>query len=230
MKRDKEKFNDVPELRLLKIQKEAPKSYGLYQWYQSRVTKVFRYRGVGIGDVHAHVPITDSEISQDFIRYQVAVRPKTIRAWRERLKDLGNIVCIPDVDGGFSTLVIGMDFVDDAGMDDLPEPFRKFVDQALPGTKAGIQETLLSDIEAIITSANHANVPSSDLLKSLNEVPNRPWRKLKGRRGLTPKILSNMLRDFGIAPKNIKFDGVVKKGYRVSELLDAARMIRNRQP
>jgi Protein of unknown function (DUF3631) len=216
-------FPEIEGLKKLKFFREDPETYGLYQFYEAHVTRIYEHEGMGVGCVQELLPVTDSQISTGLAHYRATVQSRTVRAWRKRLQALGRIICIPHLDGGYITLLPGIEIGPEAGFDPLPEMFRRFINPASAKTYSTIQETLLADIKTVISMrAGQDRISSRALVMALKELPECPWKKMKGCKELTPIILSKMLLDFNIRPRIMKLNGKTLRGYFISELQEVA--------
>ncbi|MFF7635614.1 DUF3631 domain-containing protein [Kitasatospora sp. NPDC008050] len=83
---------------------------------------------------------------------------------------------------------------------------------------------ILADIRRIFHAVGEPDSIATDqLLFTLNSDPEAPWAE-SGRGGLTPRGLSAMLREFGIASGNVRMpDSTQRKGYTRHKFLDAWR-------
>ena len=87
---------------------------------------------------------------------------------------------------------------------------------------SGLEIQLLSDIRTVVTKSQASHVSTSDLLAALNDMADRPWPTIYYGKSLDAKRLSDLLRPFGITPKNYTFvGGLRKKGYDVSDFYDS---------
>jgi hypothetical protein len=73
---------------------------------------------------------------------------------------------------------------------------------------------LLSDIRDIFSAAgNPDQFSSGDLAEKLAEIETSPWGEWRNGKAMTARGLATQLKHFGLAPRNIRFDYGVKKGY-----------------
>ena len=75
---------------------------------------------------------------------------------------------------------------------------------------------LLQDIQQYFNEKGD-KVFTEQLIKYLLSLEDRPWADLRHGKGITPHILANMLKAFGIKPKPIRMEYEVKKGYDVKD-------------
>ena len=75
---------------------------------------------------------------------------------------------------------------------------------------------LLQDIQQYFNEKGD-KVSSTALVDYLLELEDRPWADLRHGKGITPHTLANMLRDFNIKPKNLRWEGKILKGYDVKD-------------
>jgi len=99
---------------------------------------------------------------------------------------------------------------------------------ALSGAEArqddsrGVQ--LLADLRGRLTEENGIQIESvftADLVAWLNANPERPWATWNRGRPITPKQVADLLRPFGIRPKQIRIGGESSKGYPRADCDDA---------
>lgn len=81
---------------------------------------------------------------------------------------------------------------------------------------------LLVDIREIIEGGNgFPQIPTHELLAKLNADDLKRWATIMhGQQPMTPRKLAEMLKAFGIRPKNIRFLGAVSKGYEAKDFKD----------
>ena len=113
------------------------------------------------------------------------------------------------------------------------EDARTALVELLTGERLDNQETirtrLLRDLKAIWDrrEAKREGKPvigiaTHDLIRSLVAIEEAPWGDYYGRGSIDPHDIANLLRHYGIGPKNIKFtDGSVRKGYRRDDMYAA---------
>jgi hypothetical protein len=77
---------------------------------------------------------------------------------------------------------------------------------------------LLADIRTVFSSKRAQRMPSKELLKGLNEMPDRPWATCNRGRELNGHGLAKALRPFKIGPRSYKDGGKTIKGYQFSDL------------
>ena len=79
---------------------------------------------------------------------------------------------------------------------------------------------LLSDIRAIFENKNQDRLSSADLCAALAEMEEHPWPEFgRSRRPITPTQIARILKPFGIAPRNIRLDTILK-GYLLSDFVE----------
>jgi hypothetical protein len=80
---------------------------------------------------------------------------------------------------------------------------------------------LLVDIHAAFAAAGTSELPTAALIARLCADEESPWPTYQGR-GLTPRYLQMLLRDFDISSKNHRFpDGGQRKGFSRTQFQDA---------
>ena len=79
---------------------------------------------------------------------------------------------------------------------------------------------LLGDIKSIMESSVTNSFTSQDLVAELKKMEDRPWLDLN-RTGINPNSLAQLLNDFEIRPKQIRFDHKNLRGYEKSDFEDA---------
>ncbi|MDB4478185.1 DUF3631 domain-containing protein [Akkermansiaceae bacterium] len=84
-----------------------------------------------------------------------------------------------------------------------------------------IGTTLLSDIRDCFLSRNMDKIRTKELIGDLISMEERPWESWRG--GFTSRVLSNLLKDFGVRSKDIRISGHVAKGYELAKLKAAFR-------
>jgi hypothetical protein len=72
---------------------------------------------------------------------------------------------------------------------------------------------LLLDVQKIFSTANMDRLFTRDLVKALDQLPDRPWRDLGRSRRVTDLWLSSRLRPCGVLPRTIRVNGVQGRGY-----------------
>lgn len=79
---------------------------------------------------------------------------------------------------------------------------------------------LLSDIRAIFEATNQDRLSSADLCAALAEIEEHPWPEYgRARRPITTRQLARLLKPFGIAPRNIRLDTILK-GYHLADFAE----------
>lgn len=79
---------------------------------------------------------------------------------------------------------------------------------------------LLTDCHAAFTDVAANDLPTENLLNTLNSYEESPWGDLRGK-PLDARNLSRRLGKYGIAPHNIRANDRVVKGYRREDFVDA---------
>lgn len=87
-------------------------------------------------------------------------------------------------------------------------------------------ETLIQDIASIIdlpAYAQNKGIWTDDLIDELCGLEDSIWAEYNFRnygdeKNIGPRQLSNLLVDYGVKPKDLKIDGVTKRGYRFDGL------------
>jgi putative DNA primase/helicase len=83
---------------------------------------------------------------------------------------------------------------------------------------------LLLDIFIIFVESKADRLFSRDLLDALNQrFSDRPWTDLRKGRQITDLWLAQMLRPYGVRPRNIHIAGIQAKGYLLDEFKDVFR-------
>ncbi len=89
---------------------------------------------------------------------------------------------------------------------------------AISGTdeqSSSINEELLADIKEVFDSKGAMTIATTDLLFELCLDDEAPWATWHKGKPMTPRQLSMRLNEFGIAPKQIRFGGITRKGYEL---------------
>jgi putative DNA primase/helicase len=81
--------------------------------------------------------------------------------------------------------------------------------------------TLLSDIRAIFSRRSADRISSSDLVRELTEMDERPWPEWKHGKAITPTGVGRLLRPFRIVSGTIRTEAGTPKGYYLSQFEDA---------
>jgi len=84
------------------------------------------------------------------------------------------------------------------------------------GQSLGVR--LLADLRDLF--CEHDKLSTETLLERLTAIDDAPWADLRGK-ALDPRGLSRRLAKYEVAPKNIRIDGHVSKGYERADLVDA---------
>jgi len=72
---------------------------------------------------------------------------------------------------------------------------------------------LLLDIQKVFAAANSDRLFTRDIVKALDEIPERPWRDMAQSSRITDRWLSARLRPHGILPQPVRVNGVQGRGY-----------------
>lgn len=83
-------------------------------------------------------------------------------------------------------------------------------------TSAGIR--LLRDLRDVMHGAD--SMHGADILDGLHKLDEAPWADWYGS-PLDPRTLARLLRPYGVATRDVKIAGTVRKGYRREDLHDA---------
>jgi len=79
---------------------------------------------------------------------------------------------------------------------------------------------LLSDIRAIFEAKDKDRLSSADLCAALAETEEHGWAEFgRSRRPITPTQIARILKPFGIAPRNIRLDAILK-GYLLTDFAE----------
>ena len=78
---------------------------------------------------------------------------------------------------------------------------------------------LLADLRTIFEAQDWPEaIASNEVLDKLTELEGRPWSDWRRGKPLTARGLSNLLKPFDVAPRQVKRDGNNLKRYLLSEL------------
>jgi len=84
-----------------------------------------------------------------------------------------------------------------------------------------LKVTLLQDIQKVINDCDHpTKIFSGDLVVRLVALEGQPWAEINNGRELTQYKLSDMLKGYGIRPKQVRILGQSLKGYECSAFED----------
>jgi len=87
-----------------------------------------------------------------------------------------------------------------------------------------IASMLLTDIRVIFTEQGKNRISSRDLVVELKKLSERPWPEYgKGGKALSQYQLANLLKPFGIRPRQLWLDGGKVNGYELEQFEDAFR-------
>jgi len=89
------------------------------------------------------------------------------------------------------------------------------------GEDDGAGSMILSDIRQVFDRKYINKIKSSELIKDLIDMEDRPWCEWKRGKPITAPTLARMLKHFAIKPKTIRFEFDVKKGYELTQFEDA---------
>jgi hypothetical protein len=95
-----------------------------------------------------------------------------------------------------------------------------FASSAAEDTSIGVR--LLADIKDIFDAAETDKLPSTELIDKLAEIETSPWGEWQHGKPMTVRGLAKQLKRYpGIAPRNIRIDSGVVKGYLRESFEDA---------
>lgn len=81
---------------------------------------------------------------------------------------------------------------------------------------------LLADVREIFKDEGIDNLRTTEILRRLIAMEDRPWPEYKNGKEITPPQLAKLLARYSIAPQNLRLpDGRVAKGYKLSSFQDA---------
>ena len=81
---------------------------------------------------------------------------------------------------------------------------------------------LLLDIREIFKASRLERISTSELIRKLVVLDDRPWVEWKQGKPLTPTTMARLLNPFGISPKTIRFSkDSIAKGYQREDFRDA---------
>jgi hypothetical protein len=79
---------------------------------------------------------------------------------------------------------------------------------------------LLADVRAIFEAKSQDRLSSADLCTALAEMEEHGWAEFgRSRRPITPTQIARILKPFGIAPRNIRLDAILK-GYLLTDFAE----------
>ncbi len=79
---------------------------------------------------------------------------------------------------------------------------------------------LLNDIRAIFEAKDRERLSSVEVCDALAEMEERPWAEYgRARRPITPSQVARILKPFGIAPRNVRLDAILK-GYLSADFVE----------
>lgn len=79
-----------------------------------------------------------------------------------------------------------------------------------------IEIQLLRDIREVLKKETEVRISSAALVTELNNDKDRPWCEFNKGRPLSPKILANILSQYGIFPKHDRYKGKILRCYEIS--------------
>ena len=97
-------------------------------------------------------------------------------------------------------------------------------------TSQSIGAELLSDIKEIFDEKNVSKLFTSDLIAALCEDSEKPWDTYNRGKPITPRQLSNRLKEYGIKSKDIRICYENKKGFEKVQFADAFKRYIHTQP
>lgn len=89
---------------------------------------------------------------------------------------------------------------------------------------------LLSDIKEIFDEKNATKLFTSDLIAALCKDSEKPWDTYNRGKPVSPRQLSNRLKEYGIKSKDIRIGYENKKGFEKSQFEDAFNRYTHTQP
>jgi putative DNA primase/helicase len=88
-------------------------------------------------------------------------------------------------------------------------------------------EELLRDIKKVFEAEGTSKLATIKLIERLCSDSEGPWSSFANMKPITPRDVSNLLADFDIVSKNLRFSDTVVKGYELAQFEDAfARYVR----
>ena len=101
----------------------------------------------------------------------------------------------------------------------------KIAEENLGNHEEDYSTVALGDVAAIFVSEGKDKLRSADILVKMNAMTDRPWNTWgRQRQPITNRILSSLLRPFGIKPKQLRFSNVQSdtgSGYARAPVLEA---------
>jgi len=86
----------------------------------------------------------------------------------------------------------------------------------------GVEEMLLSDLRNMFAErGDEPKVFSKDIVLHLVGLDDRPWPEYINERAITKHQLAKILGRFGIKPRNVKINGLTKRGYFIADFQDS---------
>lgn len=80
---------------------------------------------------------------------------------------------------------------------------------------------MLADIQEILDAKKVIKITTSELINALCEDTEKSWATCNRGKQLSPRQLSNQLKDYGITSKTIRIGYDTAKGYEVEQFKDA---------
>jgi len=94
---------------------------------------------------------------------------------------------------------------------------------ALRGKTANLSKEamLFADLREIFTKANAQKLPTTEILKYLASIDERPWVSFKHGRQMTANQLAQFLKRYGVEPQMHRFGRRSARGYTMGDLAQA---------
>lgn len=80
-----------------------------------------------------------------------------------------------------------------------------------------INELMLLDVRKVFDERKVERLPTSELINTLSEDDEAAWKYLNRGGKITPRQLAQILKQFGISSKQIRFGQQTKKGYDIAD-------------
>jgi hypothetical protein len=80
---------------------------------------------------------------------------------------------------------------------------------------------LLADIKVVFSGKQVDKLASAELAEELGNIEDSPWGEFSQGKRITTIAMARLLKGFGIAPRNIRLDSRVPKGYIAEQFTDA---------
>jgi hypothetical protein len=94
-----------------------------------------------------------------------------------------------------------------------------FASTAAEDASIGVQ--LLADIRTIFDDRTDDKITSEDMIAKLRDIESSPWADWDHGKGLSKGKLARFLRKYDVAPRTIRLEAVVAKGYLRDSFKDA---------